>query len=630
MNFNFRKYLPFLEWIPMLKDKDTLYSDIIAWITVALILVPQSMAYAWLAWLPLEMWLYTAFIPVIVWALFGSSYQMSTGPVTIVSLMTATALWPIAASWTEWYILYASLLALFIWMFYILLGVLKLWIIVDFLSHPVIVSFTNAIAIITITSQLPKIFWVTINSESCNGSCWYFKGIWLTLEAGFTWPHAATLIFWIFSIILLVALAKYAPKVPGVLVLLVVSIIVSSILEQYNLWVKIVWDISNKLPWFSVPFFSHYMWFLDFGQLVDLWMMAMVIWIIGFTESISVAKFVWTQTKQKVSANRELIWQGLANISSWLTWWFWVAWSFSKTAVNMRSWAITGLSSVVTGIVVLITLLYFTKFLYNLPVATLAAIIIVAVFSLIKIEPLMKVWEIDKQEGTIAILTFILTLMLTPNVEWWIVVWVALSLWLFVFRSMRPKLAETSMYKDWELRDVDVFWLRKSKHISILRFESNLYFANAGHFESSILDHIADKTKIKFLILNMELVNNIDYTGQETLENLIERLEEWWINVYLTNLRTRVIEKLSKNKFIKKFKEQHLFTGVEDALERIRKKYWDKIDLLPLEEFKPARWKKPELEKEVLKDIVDASKDEEVNENEEKKTKRNWNTKKDS
>lgn len=335
--------------------------------------------------------------------------------------------------------------------------------------------------------------------------------------------------------------------------------------------------------------------------------MAMVIWIIWFTESISVAKFVWSQTKQRVSANRELIWQWLANISSWLTWWFWVAWSFSKTAVNMRSWAVTGFSSVVTGIVVLITILFFTKFLHNLPVATLAAIIIVAVFSLIKIKPLIRVWEIDKKECVIAIITFVLTLVLTPNVEWWIVLWVLLSLWLFVYRSMRPKLAEISMYKDGEFRDVEVFWLKKSKNVSILRFEWNLYFANAWHFESSILEHISEKKKLKFLILNLELVNNIDYTGLETLEHLIERLREWWTRVYLTNLRTRVIEKLSKSKFIKKFREKHLFTGVEDAIRKIRKKHGDKVDLNTLEEFKPDKDKEPELEKEVLKNIKDVA-----------------------
>jgi SulP family sulfate permease len=162
-NSKLKKFLPFIEWVPKLRNKKILRNDITAGITVALVLVPQSMAYAWLAWLPLEVWLYTAFIPVIIWALFWSSHQMSTWPVTIVSLMTATTLSMMPHTSIEWYIVYASLLALFIGLFYILLWVLKLWIIVDFLSHPVIVSFTNAVAIITITSQLSKIFWISVS-----------------------------------------------------------------------------------------------------------------------------------------------------------------------------------------------------------------------------------------------------------------------------------------------------------------------------------------------------------------------------------------------------------------------------------------------------------------------------------
>ena len=594
-----KEVFSFLEWWPKLLNKDIVYSDILAGITVALILVPQSMAYAWLAGLPLEVWLYTAFIPIIVAALFGSSYQMSTWPVTIVSLMTATALAPIAVSWTEWYIVYASLLALFIWLFYLLLWVLRLGILVDFLSHPVIIGFTNAIAIITIVSQVPKILWVSVSKWSD-----FFTYFYNILIAIFDKIHFATFAFWVWAIVFLWLLAKFTPKLPRILIILVVSILFSYYSRDLNLGVQIVWNISNSLPEFSIPFLSEYVvWAFSFTQLLNLLIMAMIIWLIGFTESISVAKFVSTQTKQRLKPNRELIGQWLANISSGLFWGFWVAWSFSKTAVNMRSWAKTGFASVVAWIIVWLTIVYLTPYLYYLPKAILAAIIIVAVSHLIKIKPIMHAFNSDKHEWFIAVITFVLTLFLSPNVELGILIWIILSLSIFVYRTMRPKLAEVSMYKDGVLRDSDLFWLKESKNVSVLRFDHSLYFANAWHFEQSVLDHIVEKDKLKYIVLDMELVNNIDYTWQEILETLIMRLKETWIKVYLTDLRIKVIEKFTKTWFIKRFWDDNIFLTVEDAIDKIKDKHWKDIDLKAIKEYKPDKDKDPILEKKLIKKI---------------------------
>lgn len=208
------KIFPFLSWISELKKKSVLKRDIIAGLSVSFILIPQSMAYAQLAGLPIEVGLYTAFIPVIVAALFGSSPQMSTGPVTIVSLMTATALAPVAASGSEWYIAYASLIAFFTALFYLLIWSLRLWVIVDFLSHPVIVGFTNAAAILTITSQASKIFGVSYET-------WpnYLITLFNLWHSALTNIHIPTLICWISSILFLIFIWKISSKVPKVLFL---------------------------------------------------------------------------------------------------------------------------------------------------------------------------------------------------------------------------------------------------------------------------------------------------------------------------------------------------------------------------------------------------------------------------
>lgn len=577
-------YLPFLSWIKELKNPKILKSDIIAWITVAFILIPQSMAYAGLAWLPIYIWLYTAFIPVIIAALFWSSKQMSTWPITIVSLMTATAIANISMSniSIEAYIIYASLIAFFIWIFYILLSILKLWIIVEFLSHPVIIWFTNAAAIITLVSQAWKLFWVSYDKWKH-----FYEWIYNLIESIVYNIDYNTLIFWIWSIILLYIIWKISKKIPRVLIVLVISIILS-----YYTWYSwaIVESIPNSLPWFDLPFLSKYVIEdLNFEQIINLFIMSMIIWLIWFTQSISVAKFIWTKTKQSVSANKELMWQWLANISSSLFWWYWVSWSFSKTAVNLRAWAKTWFSSVVTWIMVLLTILYLTQFLYYLPIATLAAIIIVAVSNLIKIKPIIKAFKIDKFDWMVAIITFILTLFLSPNIELWIIIWITLSLALFIYKSMRPRLVEVSVYKDWLYRDVETLWLKTSKYISIFRFDSELFFANAWYFESTILDFISKKEKLKYVIIDMEWVSNIDSSWVEILENLINRLEDSWIKVYLTSLRIKVIQIFKNTWFLKKFWKKKIFIKIKRALKKIKEEQWDDIDLDVLFEYSPKK-----------------------------------------
>ncbi len=573
-----KNIFPFLEWIGELKNPKTLKYDIIAGLTVAFVLIPQSMAYAWLAWLPIEVWLYTAFIPVLVAALFSSSRQMSTWPITIISLMTATALASFSSN-IEAYIVYASLLAFFIGIFYIILSVLKLWIIVDFLSNPVIVGFTNAIAIITIISQAWKFF--GIEHDKWNS---FFEWIYNLIISAIQNTHIETLLYWVVSILILVSLAKFTPKLPRVLMLLVITIIGS-----YYLWFEweIVETIPNSLPNFSLPFLSDYVLNgLKLEEVLHLAFFAVIIGLIGFTQSISVAKFVWTKTKQKISANRELRWQWLANISSSLFWWYWVSGSFSRTAVNLRAGAITWFSWIVTSMVVLITIVYLTPLLYYLPIVVLAAVIMIAVVELIKIRPIIRDWKTEKHDWITAVATFWLTILLAPSIEIWILIWVILSLWFFIFRSMRPQIIELSMYKDGLYRNKDLFSLKTSKHISVYRFDWALYFANASYFEDTILNWIAEKRNIKYIILDLEWMTGIDSTWVDVLNNLIDRLNSIWIIVILSSIRVRIIKKLKNYWFLKKFWKKYVFIDIKNALNYISKKEDGKIDLKPLLEYR--------------------------------------------
>lgn len=594
-----KKIFPFLDWIKDLKNKNTLKSDIIAGSTVGLIVIPQSMAYAWLAWLPLEVWLYTAFIPIIIWWLFGSSKQMSTGPVTIVSLMTATALAPIAVSSPEWYIAYASLLAFFIWIFYILLWTMKLGVIVEFLSHPVVIGFTNAIALITIISQSNKIFWIT-SDKSGN----FIENIYSMITTAIDSTHFITFIFWFGAIIVLLLLQRFVPKWPRILILLWISIVTSfSIWYSTNYWWKIVWNIPNELPSFSLPFLSEHINWINIETVMSLIMFSIIIWLIGFTESISVAKWVWARTKQKVSANRELMGQWIANLFSWSFGWYWVAWSFSRTAVNLRAWAKTWFSSVVTWILVWLTIMFLTPILFHLPQATLAAIIIIAVASLIKIEPIIEAWKIQKHDALVAVITFMATIWFAPSVENWILSWIILSLWLYIYRSMKPKIIEVSMYKNWVLRDAQLFNLKKSKDVSIFRVDWSLYFANAWHFETKILDFISEKKNLKIVIFDFEWMSNIDSSWYVILKDLTKQLEKSWIEVYLSSMRVKVLHKLDNVWYLKKIWKKKVFHKIENAIDFLKDKYDKKeLNIKALLEYSPK--KNPELE-DLRKEVVE-------------------------
>ncbi len=572
--------------------------DLIAGITVALVMIPQSMAYAQIANLPMQAWLYTAFIWVIVWALFGSSKQMSNWPVTIISIMTAASLGSIWTSSTEEYMLYASMLAILIWITYLLLAFLRLWVIVEFLSHPVIIGFTNAIALITILSQLEKVFWINAKDWSH-----YLETIYILFQTIIKDAHIYSSLFWIWGIIFLFFSKKFFPKLPSVLVLIVISTFISYLINfEINFSWKVVWNIPEWLP--KLINFFEIKDILSFKTIISLLPFAFIIAIIWFTESISVAKIVSIKTKQKLNSNREFIWQAMANISSWLFWGYWVAGSFSRTAVNLRAEAKTSLSSIITWIIIWLTLIFLTKLLYFIPMATLAAIIIVSVWSLIKIEPIIKAFKIQKNDAFIAILTFILTIAFSPSVEKAIWIWVFLSVAFYIHNSMRPKIVELCMYKTGILRDADFFKLKKSKNVSVFRVDWNLFFANIWFFEKTILNFVSEKKELKIVVFDFEWMANIDSSAFEALEDLINKLQNLWIRVILCWLRVKVIYKMSKASFIKKFWKSNIFEKTTDVIKYLENKYEkEELNIKSLLTYNPIDKKESKKSAKILEKI---------------------------
>jgi SulP family sulfate permease len=541
------RFLPFLSWISVLKQPGVMRADLIAGITVALVLVPQSMAYAQLAGLPPYYGLYASFLPGIVAALFGSSRQLATGPVAVVSLLTASALEPIAGTNPELYLAYAIMLALMVGIFQMALGLLRLGVLVNFLSHPVVIGFTNAAAIIIGTSQLGKLFGVSVEKADHT-----YETVFNTVVAAIQNTHLETFLMGLLALAIMILLKRYLQAIPNVLTAVVVTTLISWQSGFEAAGGMVVGVVPAGLPPFAFPE-------LDFQIMAQLLSVTVAIAIIGFMEAISIAKAMAARTRQRLDANQELIGQGLSNIVSSLFSGYAVSGSFSRSAVNISAGAVTGFSAVITGLVVGITLIALTPLLYHLPQATLAAVIIMAVINLVKVGPIRHAWKVQRHDAVVAVVTFLLTIMWAPHLDKGIMVGVILSLMLFLYRTMTPRVAVLSRDPDGSLRDADVRKLQTCRNISLIRFDGPLYFANTGYFEDKVLERVAMKPDLKFVIIDAEGINEIDATGEEMLHNLIGRLKEAGVELIIARAKKQLWDTFERTNLMEKLGRDHMF-----------------------------------------------------------------------
>ena len=555
------RVFPFLCWIGELGKAEILRADLIAGITVALVLVPQSMAYAQLAGLPAYYGLYASFLPGIVAALFGSSRQLATGPVAVVSLMTASALEPIAHGNLELYIAYAIMLSLMVGIFQMALGLLRLGVLVNFLSHPVVVGFTNAAAIIIGTSQLGKLFGVSVEKAEHT-----YETVFNTVIEAFQSTHFETMLMALLALGIMIGLKRYLPRVPNVLMAVVITTLLSWGVGFEAMGGKVVGAIPAGLPAMAMPK-------LDFQVMGQLLSVTVTIAIIGFMEAISIAKAMATRTRQRLDANQELVGQGLGNVVSSFSQGYAVSGSFSRSAVNIGAGARTGFSAVVTGVVVGITLLALTPLLYHLPQATLAAVIIMAVINLVKIDPIRHAWKVQRHDAAVAVITFVLTIIWAPHLDKGIMVGVLLSLGLFLYRSMAPRIAVLSRDPDGTLRDAEVRNLETCRNISLIRFDGPLYFANTGYFEDKVLERVALKPELRYVIIDAEGINEIDATGEEMLHHLVGRLKQVGVELLIARAKKQLWDTFERTNLMERLGRDHVFALRTQAFNYA----WDKL-----------------------------------------------------
>ena len=552
-------YTPFTRWVGELRDGAVLRADLIAGVTVAMIIIPQSMAYAQLAGLPAIYGLYAAFLPPAVAALFGSSRQLATGPVAMASLISAAVVQTLAPPGSGDFITYSILLALMVGMLRIALGALRLGVLVNLLSSPVVVGFINAGALIIATSQLHYIFGVSVERGD-----YFYQTVWRLIEAAAGDTHWETLGMALLATAILLGLRnRKSSRLPYVLIAVVVTTLASWLVGYSG---EVVGEIPRGLPSFRAPS-------IDLGVVPHLAMGAITITLVGLMEVMAIAKTIATKTKQQIDINQELIGQGVSNLVGSFFQSYAVSGSFARSVVNFNSGARTGFASVVTSLVVMITLLWFTPLLYHLPQATLAVIIVTAVASLIKIKSTIIAWRVQPQDGIVAVVTFLCTLALAPALHQGILIGVVLSLTTYLFRTMRPRVVCLARRPDGVLRDAETHELEADQKIAIIRFDGMLYFGDSSYFEDKVLEIVARLPELQYLIVDAGGINRVDATGEQTLRNLIERLRDIGVDVFFTRAKTPLKDVLERTGCMDYIGRDHFFSWNQHALEYL----WERL-----------------------------------------------------
>lgn len=552
---NLKSVLPILDWLPNYQRQWLRY-DINAGLTVGVILVPQSIAYAMIAGLPPIYGLYTALIPQLVYAIFGTSRQLAVGPVAMDSLIVAAGLVTLAEIGSERFIEFAVLLALFMGMFQLLFGIVKLGFLANFLSKPVISGFTSAAALIIGFNQLKHLLGIDIGRN--NKLQYLLQNAYEHINE-INWP---TFVIGGGSILLMLFLKIKFNKIPGPLVVVVLGVLAVKYLQLDMNGVQIVGEIPKGLPDFKLPVFS-------WDILVQLTPLALTLALIAFLEAFSVAKAIEIkQDAYKVSPNQELAALGLSNIIGSFFQSYPATGGFSRSAVNDQLEAKTPLASIFSAFLVGLTLLFLTPAFYYLPKAVLAAIIMVAVFGLLDFKMPKQLLKFAKRDLVILNITLIITA--TVGIKEGIIAGVILSLGMLIYKSTKPhmavlgKIAGTHFYRNKDrFKDVELH-----EAILIVRFDARLYFANTSYFKDRLKEMSIEKgAQLKFLIIDGESINNLDSSAVYALNEILDYYHKREIQIAFTGLKGPVRDIIKRSGIQDRLGEDHFFMSIQEAVD---------------------------------------------------------------
>jgi len=543
-------YFPILSW-GRDYSRANLSNDLVAALIVTIMLIPQSLAYALLAGLPPEAGLYASIVPIMLYAVFGTSRALAVGPVAVVSLMTAATLSNIVEQGTMGYGVAALSLAGLSGVILLAMGLFRLGFIANFLSHPVIAGFITASGIIIAASQLKHILGIDAQGhnllELVISLLTHLAEIsWITAIIGVV---ATGFLFWVRKGLKpLLQNLGLSSGLTGVLVKTgPVAVVVATTLAVWGLGladrgVKIVGEVPQSLPPLTLPSFSPDL----LGQLL---LPAFLISIIGFVESISVAQTLAAKKRQRIDPDQELIGLGAANIGASLTGGFPVTGGFSRSVVNFDAGADTPAAGAFTAVGLAIAALALTPLIFFLPKATLAATIIVAVLSLVDFSILKRSWTYSKADFAAVLATILMTLGL--GVEIGVSAGVGLSILLHLYKSSKPHIAEVGQVPGTEhYRNVLRHDVITDPSIVTLRVDESLYFANARFLEDKIQNRVAGDKNIRHVILQCSAINEIDLSALESLEAINQRLHEMDVQLHLTEVKGPVMDRLKREHFL--------------------------------------------------------------------------------
>lgn len=540
------KYIPILDWSRRY-NKKLAAGDVTAAVIVTLMLIPQALAYSMLAGLPPHIGLYASILPLVVYAIFGTSNSLAVGPVAVAALMTASAVAPYSAINIEMGMASAVILACISGLLLLFFGVLRLGFLANFLSHPVISGFISAASIIIATSQLPTLLGYTANGDNMIKLC-------TSIIGGIGSIHISTLIMSAITIVLLVMSRLYGTKtwmsvglpmffaqtlnrsVPAVLVVIGTLIMQSNF--EWTKGIKIVGDIPAGLPGLSLPLIDINMWHA-------LWIPALLITIVGYVESISIAQSLAMKRKERINPDQELIALGFANIASAVSSGLPVTGGVSRSVVNSDAGALTPAAGIFTAIGMVGASLMITGWLGSLPKFILSATIIVAVLSIVDFGVFRKTLRLSVKDFLALTITFGLTLLV--NIEWGITAGVLLSIGLHLYRSSKPHTAVVGQIVGTEhFRNIDRHEVEVCPDVVTLRVDESLYFANARFLEDKVLELIVDNPNIKHLVLMCSAINYIDGSALEILEAINSELKQLNIGFHLSEVKGPVMDYLNR------------------------------------------------------------------------------------
>jgi sulfate permease, SulP family len=551
-----KSYLPILQWLPNYK-KEHLNGDLFAGLTVGIMLIPQGMAYALIAGLPPVYGLYASIVPQLIYAILGTSRQLSVAPVAMDSLLVASGVAVLAMEGTDAYISFAILLAFFMGVSQFLLGTFKMGFITNLLSKPVISGFTSAAALIIGLNQLKYLIGVDIAKS--NKVYEIVANAFSKLDQ----THLVTLLIGIAGIALIKGVKKINNKIPGALLAVVFGTLLVYFMGLDDKGVSIVKEIPEGLPPFKLPDFS-------LGQFAKLIPLALTISVVAFMEAFSVAKALESKKRNyKVIPNQELLALGASNIIGSLFQSYPVTGGFSRSAVNFQAGANTPLSSIISAVLVGLTLIFLTPLFYHLPHAILAAVIMVAIVGLIDLSYIRYLWKKDKVEFALLMVTFLVTLnfSMVPG----IVSGIVFSILILMFKAAYPHVALLGKVKETqEFRNLDRFDdLMTWENLLIIRVDAPYAFINIQTIKERIIKEADDrKGELKYVILDASSVNYVDATGIDGLKELIKELEELKVQLVMSSVIGPVRDSFHKNGIFEEM-NGNMFLNTDEAVKAL-------------------------------------------------------------